>query len=286
MGKTHIGLVVGGIITGVVLVFQILASLPDGKLHIVFCNVGQGDAVYILFPDGRDMVIDGGPNDTVLGCLGRHMPFWDRTIDVVVLTHPENDHLRGLLGVVERYHVGYVVRSASSNHTEGFNRFIGLIRSRSITEKIVTKGERIAIGDTRLIVLWPSQEQIQSRVLGASTQHLNDDSVVLLLRYGSFDALFPGDADTRVEDRYRDVSLADEYLELLKVPHHGSQTGISETFLAKLKPRIAVISVGKNSYGHPSPDVLQMLAHYAGRVLTTLEGDREIISDGVGWSWR
>ncbi len=286
MFKIQTGLFIGGIATGLVLVFQILASLPDGKLHIVFCNVGQGDAAYVMFPDGRDMLVDGGPNDKVLGCLGRHMPFWDRTIDVVVLTHPENDHLRGLIAVLERYQVGYVVRSGSRNPTEDFERFTRLIQSRRITEKAVTKGERIAIGDTQLTVLWPSQEQVQSRVLGASTDHLNDDSVVVLLRYGTFDALFTGDADTRVEERYRGEELADSTLELLKVPHHGSTTAMSEAFLTSLKPRVAVISVGRNSYGHPSQDMLRMLANSAGRVLTTLDGDREIISDGAEWLWR
>jgi len=286
MFKIQTGLFIGGIATGLVLVFQILASLPDGKLHIVFCNVGQGDAAYVMFPDGRDMLVDGGPNDKVLECLGRHMPFWDRSIDIVVLTHPENDHLRGLIAVLERYQIGYVMRSASRNPTEGFERFTKLIQSRHVTEKTVTKGERITVGDTRLTVLWPSHEQIQSRVLGASTDHLNDDSVVVLLRYGTFDALFTGDADTRVEERYRGAELADSTLELLKVPHHGSTTAMSEAFLTSLKPRVAVISVGRNSYGHPSQDMLRMLANSAGRVLTTLNGDREIISDGTEWLWR
>ena len=93
MFKLLRGYVISGIITGCILLVSFLFTLPDGKLHIFFCNVGQGDAVYIRFPDGRDMLVDGGPNDTVLQCLGRHMPFWDREITMVVNSRPQNDHL-------------------------------------------------------------------------------------------------------------------------------------------------------------------------------------------------
>src|SRR3972149_6329793 len=98
-----------GFLIGFILLTSYFFSLPDGKLHIIFCDVGQGDAAYIRTPNNQDMLIDGGPDDKVLSCLGRHMPFYDRTIDVVVLTHPQKDHLQGLISVVERYTVKYFV---------------------------------------------------------------------------------------------------------------------------------------------------------------------------------
>jgi beta-lactamase superfamily II metal-dependent hydrolase len=107
---------------------------------------------------------------------------------------------------------------------------------------------------------------------------------VFWLRYGSFDALFPGDADQHVEDNYIDTRLADSVVELLKVPHHGSRTGMTEAFVRWLKPKIAVISVGKNTYGHPSVEAIHLLESVGAQVhRTDKEGDVEVVSDGKGW---
>jgi len=294
MFSLKIGYFICGCITGLVLLFNFLMSLPDGKLHIFFCSVGQGDAVYIRFPDGRDMLIDGGPNDAVLSCLGHHMPFWDRSIDIVALTHPENDHLQGLLTVVERYHIGLLVRSDVHNDSEGFTRLLKLLKDRAIRERFVAAGEQIDVGGLRMVVMWPSLDQIasmkprmvsdDSSVLGVSTGNLNDGSLVLWMRYGVFDAWFSGDADTHVESKYRGSRLADSTVEVLKVPHHGSKSGISLEYLDWLKPQLAIISVGRNMYGHPSKEVLSLLADKSIRLLRTdMHGDIEIISDGMRW---
>ncbi len=293
MFKLRIGYVLAGIATGLILVFHFIWSLPDGKLHMTFCNVGQGDATYIRFPDGRDMVIDGGPNDMVLQCLGKHMPFWDRTLDLVVLSHPEKDHLQGLVSVLDRYRVGALVRSNVSNTSEGFANLMALVKQKHIPERLVTTGERVSIGKATLAVVWPSAEQIammkpvsvDASVLGAqSAIQKNDGSIVFWLHYGSFDALFPGDADTHVEPQYIGSGLADGSVEVLKVPHHGSKTGMNADFLDWLKPQLAVISVGKNSFGHPAPETLQQLADHQSRVLRTDQiGDITIVSDGKNW---
>ncbi|MCX6791607.1 MAG: MBL fold metallo-hydrolase [Candidatus Gottesmanbacteria bacterium] len=227
MFKLRWGYVISGIITGCILLVSFLGSLPDGKLHMFFCNVGQGDAVYIRFPDGRDMLVDGGPNDMVLQCLGRHMPFWDREITMVVNSHPQNDHLKGLVSVLNRYKVDYVVRSHLLSASDVYAQFVSAIKTHHIPERLVTGGEHITIGLTSLSVIWPSETQIArmqpvGAVLGVSTDaELNDGCVVFFLRYGSFDALFPGDADSHVEGQYTGDQLADGQVELLKVPHHG-----------------------------------------------------------------
>lgn len=284
MFRLRIGYLLSGIATGLVLLFSFLATIPDGKLHITFCDVGQGDAAYIRLPDGRDMLVDGGPNDKVLGCLGKHMPFWDRHIDIVLMTHPQKDHMQGLLSVFDRYQVGYFVRSDIVNTTEGYQKLMELVKKHAIKEKFVTAGERIAIGDTHLTILWPSSEQIGSSVLGATTD-LNDGSIVFWLQYGSFDAIFTGDADTRVEDGYRGIPLSGDAIEVLKVPHHGSKTGMSEAFADWLTPQLAVISVGKNnSYGHPGKNILEMLQQRESMIVRTDQaGDIEVESDGRMW---
>lgn len=268
-----------GLTTGLLLLINFLGSLPDGKLHIVFCSVGQGDSAYIIFPDGRDMLVDGGPNDSVLGCLGRHMPFWDRSIDIVVLTHPEKDHMQGLLSVIERYQVGYLVRSDIANTSEGFGKLLENINKLDIKQKMVTKGERVMVGHAMLDVVWPTTD----KVLGMSTENLNTGSVVFWLRYGTFDALFTGDASLRTSLPAGRQAVED--VEVLKIPHHGSKTEFSKDYLNKLKPKLAVISVGKNSFGHPTQEVLSTLADINAQVLRTdQEGDIEIVSDGVNWT--
>lgn len=312
MFKLRTGYLISGIATGLVLLVSFFWSLPDGKLHIVFCDVGQGDGAYIRFPDGRDMVVDGGPDNKILNCLSNHMPFWDRHINIVVMTHPQKDHFFGLISVFDRYQVDYFVRSDVDNTTESYVSLLKTVKDRGVLVRYVTTGERIDIGHTSLSLLWPSSEQIAkgkavqvaqamqagpagpvhgnaSNTLGISTQlppgDLNDYCLVFDLHYGTFDALFTGDADSRVEGNYVGQKLADDTLEVLKVPHHGSRTGMTEEFVQWLHPKLSVISVGKNSYGHPSSEALKLLADIGSRVLRTdKEGDIEVISDGTNWT--
>jgi competence protein ComEC len=319
MIRLRIGYLITGIITGLLLVLSFFATIPDGKLHIVFCDVGQGDGIYIRFPDGKDMVVDGGPGNKIISCLSRHMPFWDRTIDVALLTHPEKDHLNGLLSVLERYQILDLVRSDVANTTEGFVALTQLVKEKHIHERLVATGEIISAGSVTLSVVWPTKEQIAYmkpmkgsdpavqgqtlQVLGTSTlTGLNDASIVFSLSYGIFDALFPGDADSVVQPRmmqWLSHAKTDGVLELLKVPHHGSKSGMTDGFLCivgrchlakqgdTLKKPLAVLSVGKNSYGHPAPEIVQKLESSGFQVLRTDQaGDIEVVSDGKEWQVR
>lgn len=294
MFKLRYGYLLSGIITGCILLTIFVSSFPDGKLHIIFCNVGQGDAAYVRFPDGRDMLIDGGPDDSVLTCLGRHMPFWDRNINVVINTHPQNDHLKGLVSVLHRYTVDYVVRSDLVASSDVYAQFVDAIKQHHIQVRFLSRGQRIMVGATSLLALWPTRQQVArmqpagGAVLGAASDtNLNDGSLVLALRYGTFDALFPGDADSHVEPEYASNPLADGALEVLKVPHHGSKTGMTQAFVAWAHPAVSVISVGKNSYGHPSKEAIDMLQNI-GSVIhrTDREDDIEIVSDGKTWQMK
>lgn len=285
------GYLLSGIVTGCILLFTFFSQLPDRKLHIIFCDVGQGDASFIKFPDGKDMLIDGGPGGTtpkVLGCLGKYMPLFDRTIDIVVLTHPQEDHLGGLEEVLKRYTVANFVHSDVGNTTKGYETIMKLIAERHIPDRIVGTGEKIRVGNTTVSVVWPESsflaEKKASNVLGVS--NVNDASVVLKLSYGTFDALFPGDADSHVDSDLTKVPLSDpDGIELLKVPHHGSKTGMTEGFFRWLGPiKLAVISVGKNMYGHPAPETISRLEEDGVEVLRTDEkGNIEIVSDGKNW---
>lgn len=293
MFKLRIGYLISGIITGSLLVVSLVASFPDGKLHITFCDVGQGDAAYIRFPDGRDMIVDGGPDEKILSCISRHMPFWDRHINMVLLSHPQKDHLQGLIEIFARYRVDYFLKSDIGSSTEGYVDLMRAVETKKIPIKLVTRGQRVTIGHASLSIIWPSRAQIAlmkpyaggGAVLGAADGQLNDGSVVFALRYGSFDALFPGDADAHVEGQFDTSPLADGTLELLKVPHHGSKTGMTQDYVAWAHPSIAVVSVGKNSYGHPSPEAMAMLQKIGTEIhRTDKEGDIEIVSDGRDWT--
>jgi competence protein ComEC len=304
MVKLRYGYVLTGIFTGIVLLYSFFTTLPDGKLHIVFCDVGQGDATYVQFADGRDMLVDGGPNDNVLSCLGRHMPFWDKTINLVVLTHPQKDHAGGLASVLERYNVEYFLKSDVESDIESYTKLKDLLSTKNTQVKLVDQGQTITIGATSLLALWPSKSQIAlgarlkrlseqlAQVKGASTDvELNDYSVVLWLRYGAFDAILPGDADSHVQPEIAIKQLAVDEVEVLKVPHHGSKTAMTDEFIDTIfsfaRPglaKLAVISVGKNSYGHPAEETITMLEHTGARVIRTdQQGDIEVISDGKNW---
>jgi len=291
MFSLRTGYFICGFVTGLILLFHFLVSLPDGKLHIIVCDVGQGDATYIRFADGSDMLVDGGPNDKVLSCLGKYMPFWDRSIDVVLLTHAEYDHIQGLLSVVKRYKVGYFVRSAVSQDNEDYRSLLAYIHNHQVQEKMVMSGQSIRIGRATVSVVWPSAEQIAAmsgpgaQVLGHSTESVNEGSVVFWLRYGSFDALFPGDVSLSLSATHGVKQLADNTVELLKVPHHGSKFGMDKAFIGWLKPSLAIVSVSNNNtYGHPSAEIQTLLADEQVKLLRTDEkGNIEIMSDGKGW---
>jgi competence protein ComEC len=301
MGNLKIGYFITAITTGLVLLFSFLQSLPDGTLHMYACSVGQGDGMYVRLPDGKDMVIDGGPNESIINCLGKYMPFWDRHIDMVIMTHPQKDHLQGLIAVMDRYRVDYFIRSRVDNPTEGYKTLLSKVARNKTHTKFMVAGDRVTIGSIELSFLWPTQEQIAkgngaplaTAVLGATADtnikdeapvgDLNDYSLVFWLRYGSFDALFTGDADTRVESGYVASALADKTVELLKVPHHGSRTGMNEAFIQWIKPAISIISVGKNTYGHPSRDAINILTSVSSQIYRTdKDGDIEVVTDGQG----
>lgn len=292
-----------GAIFGFIALTVFLFAVPDRMLHIVFCDVGQGDAAYIQTPDGKDMLIDGGPDTSVLLCLGRHMPFWDRRINVVAVTHPQKDHIGGIDEVIARYRVDHLILGPEGTDISDYRALRAVLQKRKTRVSILYAGDMFDLGDAHIRLLWPSREWItqmidggeltagtsaarlvSGQMLGYQTQRdLNDFSLYMRLTYGSFDALFTGDGDMRIQPEIiNDPALAP--VEVLKFPHHGSKTGILPEFLEKIHPDFAVISVGKNSYGHPSQESLQLLHSRAVQISRTdVSGDVEIVSNGRDW---
>ena len=250
------------------------------NLHVIACDVGQGDAILIQRINTQ-ILIDSGPNDSVLNCLGKYMPFWDRTIELAILTHPDKDHSGGYLNVFKTYKIKNFLTNDLNNKLFS-SQYIELLRNEvggRGTEVIYPDiGMGIRVSLIYLDILHPSQDFQSSKT--------NNYSIVNILKYGNFKAIFTGDIEDVVSDL---VSTRPELGEVnyIKVPHHGSKNGLSEKLLQAIKPKVAVISVGrKNSYGHPHKEVLDLLRSssaiekYKLKILRTDEiGDVEIISD-------
>lgn len=309
MKKIVSSMLIGLILLGGVIVVSERQKLSDGKLHIVFCDVGQGDAIYIKTPKGSDILVDGGPDEKVLGCLFHHMPFWDRNIEMMVLSHPQADHLTGLISVASRYSLSYFVTSPAGNVSLGYKKLVDLIKNNGVRVKNVYTGEVIDFGDgVSFRVVWPEKEWTKRQVdlasginggigeigdaggiLGASTidKELNDFSTMILVQMGEFDTLLSGDGDSRIES----MVLADNLfpsIEVLKVPHHGSKTAMTEKFIQTIHPSLSVISVGKdNKYGHPVDSTIKQIQNMGSQILRTdQKGEIVITSDGKEWGVR
>jgi len=258
-------------------------TLPDEKLHVVFCNVGQGDATLLIW--GRiQMLVDGGPNDEVIGCLEKHVPFYDRRIELVVLTHPQSDHLTGLISVVKRYNVMMFVSGVKDADGDKFKELSELIKAKGIPETVLTTGDKLkwvkSGKDLELETIWPT-----TAFLAEAERNINVNRLaqVLLVKFGDFEVLLPGDADATVQEAELTTGRV-RRAEVLKVPHHGSRTGMTTAWLAAVKPELAVVSVGKNSFGHPAAESLQMLEAVGAEIRRTdMDGEVEVISDGSRW---
>lgn len=244
--------------------------LNNSKLEVIFFDVGQGDSIFIEIPSGYQILIDGGPTSVVLEKLGERMPFWDKTIDLIILTHPDHDHISGLLEVLERYKVDNILWTGILSEGGEYEQWLDLISKEGAEIIIAKAGQRITAGDARIDVLFPFENLEGDKVSDA-----NNTSIVSKLIFGKTSFLFMGDAYKSTERLLNNIDS-----DVLKVSHHGSKTSSDKNFISLVSPNIAVISCGQdNSYGHPHQETLDSLLGI--EVLRTdLIGDIKIISDG------
>lgn len=239
----------------------------EKPLTVWFLDVGQGDAIFIEMPTGEQVLVDGGRGSAVLAKLGSVMWPWDRSIDVVIPTHPDADHIGGLPGVFERYDVSNVYQSGAVADTDIDRALRAAIEAEGAQVLLVSEREAFIFGNVSLDVLSPVRP-----LPGEFVEDRNDESVVVLLTYGDTSVLLTGDAESGAEATFG--ALAGD-VDVLKAGHHGSRTSSSESFLQIVTPEIAIISAGAdNSYGHPHPAVLDRLNRAGAKVLRTdLDGD-------------
>ena len=250
-------------------------SLPDGRFKFYALDVGQGDAIFIETPRKAQVLIDGGPDMKVLGQLSAVMPFYDRSIDLLILTHPQEDHMFGLVEVLKRYKVGRVLMTGVNYSSKTYQEFKRVIKDKNIPVVIARAGQRVNLGgDGAIDILYPQENFSGVDFPG----DVNDSSVAALLRFGGKKFLTMGDAGIKEEIDIINSGQAD--IDVLKVSHHGSRFSTSALFLEKTTPEIALISAGaRNPYGHPHKETLERLGNIP-LYRTDWQGRIAVITDG------
>ncbi len=270
----------GLLVVSTSLVWIAALAMPGEQLVVSFLDVGQGDAILIETPAGQQILIDGGPDgDRVCLELGQRLPFWDRSLDLVILSHAHDDHTAGLVDVLRRYRIGQVLEPGLEESTPAYGSWMETIEEKGIERKIARAGQRIDLGNGVAIeVIHP-----QDKMLQGTDSDANNNSLVMRLVWGRVSFLLTGDIDEEAETA---ILHADQWRELnstvLKVAHHGSAGSTSGRFLTAVEPRIAVISVGQNNrFGHPEEDLVTRLDQIEtyrtdvnGTVSFTTDGER------------
>jgi competence protein ComEC len=254
----------------------VFSEKPSDSASVSFFDIGQGDSIFIEATNGNQILIDGGPDGSVLRELSAAMPFYDRFIDVVVATHPDADHIGGLVDVVERYRIGAFIEPGVSSDTAFYQALKSAVADKKIPTFLARRGMSINLGDGgSLAILFPDRD-----VSGVET---NTASIVAKFQFGQNSVMLTGDSPQSIEEYL--VSINGEKLasDILKAGHHGSRTSSSESFVSAVNPQIAIISAGKdNRYGHPHSEVIDLFSGFGVETLNTAkEGTIGFALNGV-----
>ena len=274
-----------GVILLTIGVFSVAAVRPTERLSVTVLDVGQGESILIQGPDRLTVLVDGGPNPATLVLeLGQRLPHWQHSVDLIVLTHPDSDHLSGLMGLLERYDVDHVIQCGAGCTTAGneadFLSWTALLGRKGISPLEAEAGTRVLLGeDIGLQVLHPPP-----RPLAGTSADSNNNSVMLRLEYRDVSFLFTGDIEAFAES-YLLRQGATLSSNVMTAPHHGSRSSSTPEFIADVDPQLVLISAGlDNQYGHPHPETLATLAQHVSteRILITSEvGGIQIETDGT-----
>ncbi len=284
-------LIVSGLLVVILILLGILLWPPSAnhRLEVIFLDVGQGDSELIKTPSGQKVLIDGGPDNSVIKKLGKYLSFFDREIDLVILTHPHADHVTGLVEVLRRYQVKKVLATGMVYNEPAYLTFLQEIKDKNIPFEAIKSRQEIGLGDQlKLELFYPSNDLTgQKLALGpgpvALGKKINNTSIVAKLIFGYNSFLFTGDIEEEVEHQLLAESV-DLKANVLKVAHHGSDSSSTEGFLKAVDPAWAVIEVGAgNRFNLPDYRIVKRLERRGARVFRTDQvGDVRLLSDG--WS--
>lgn len=263
MFKEHKNKIITGFVILCVLDFVIFSRIfvlraESKDLKIYFLDVGQGDSELVILPGGIKMIIDGGlPNGKLLENLGSILPIGDRYIDLVMVSHPQLDHFGGLIEVMKRYQIGAFLWNGRDGTASAWQELKKVIEQNKIKNIVLAASDKIHYQDSNFNILSPNPEFLRSK-------ELNYTTLVTELVSDNSKTLFTGDIGFNVEE-----TLLNYHVDILKVPHHGSKFSSGDNFLSAIKPKIAVIEVGKNSYGHPTKEAMTRLQDSGAKIYRT-----------------
>ncbi len=259
----------------ITLLYVVLHEDRGNKLTVSFLNIGQGNATFIESPTGTQVIVDGGPNKTLTGEISAVMPWYDRHIDALIVSHPDKDHYEGFLPLLDKYSADVFVESGIQDVSSEFLSLKQKISDKKIPDVLARRGEVIDIGGGAYIqILFPDRD-----VSGLET---NSGSIICRLVYGETSLILEGDAPQATEDYVLSLDGAGLKSDMIEVGHHGAKTSSAPDYLSAVSPQYAVISVGKdNSYGHPNQETLDTLGNVGAQILRTDQlGRITFVSDG------
>ena len=271
-----IGIIVKEDFSGLNLSSQASISV-ENRLEIHYLDIGQGDSILIKTPYGQKILIDGGPDMTILDALGNNLSFFDRKIDIMILTHPHSDHINGLVEVLLRYDVGKIYYTGVLHTSSAYLEWLETIKQKKVPLEIVKEQRILELGtDLRLEFLYPLEDLINKEI-----EELNNTSIINKLIYKNKVFIFMGDAEKEVEDELLNLDL-DLSADVIKIGHHGSSSSSSEQFLNAVNAQYAIIQSGQdNSFGHPHLSVIRRLERMGIKIFRNdLRGQVSIFSDG------
>jgi competence protein ComEC len=269
---------------GIVAVGVAAAGRPDGRIRITVLDVGQGDAILVEGDRGGRLLVDGGPDPArLLVALDDRLPPWDRRLDLVVLTHPHEDHVAGLPRILERYRVGRLFEPGMRGPGPGYAAWVDRLAARRTTVGRLATGDHLQLDSISLSVLWPDRDRVPLEPADDG-RAINDVSIVLLGQVAGGRFLLTGDIEDDVDPILVERRLP--RVDVLKVAHHGSRTATTDAFLAATRPAVAIVSAGEdNPYGHPAPTTIGRIeATRASLFRTDLDGTVSATFDGRTWS--
>jgi competence protein ComEC len=251
---------------------QVLFRAPADTETVYFFDIGQGDSSFVELPGGVQAIIDAGPGKTVVERVESVLPISDRYIDIAILTHPQADHMNGFIDLLKRYRIGVFIINGDAATTQSYAALSDIISKTKTKVLVLGRGDTIAYGNDTFSLLWPPPA-------GAAADP-NDRGTVVKFTSPELSALFTADISADIEHRLLNDTLDSD---VLKVPHHGSKYSSTGGFLEKVSPEIAVIQVGKNSYGHPTREALGRLAATETRIFRNdLDGTVKVYREKDG----
>ena len=249
----------------------VFANERGKVLAVAFLDVGQGDSVFIEAPNGNQMLIDGGSNSAVLRELSKVMSFQDRSIDVVVATHPDKDHIAGLIDVFERYEVGTYLDPGVRHDTEEYKTLLDFVSKEGITPTYARRGMKVILDEGVFAeILFPDRD--------VSNVETNLGSIVMRVVYGETEIMLTGDAPKSIEKYLVSLDGKDLESDVLKAGHHGSKTSNAESFVGFVNPIYAIVSAGKdNRYGHPHQETMGIFEKFDIKTINTADAGTIIL---------